>query len=196
MKAEVQRKLPKLNPDWEKLLEVILFLIKEAQGTGAPATQYQIVKSIFVADERHLNEYGRPIVYCNYSAMENGPVPSEAFDMLKPEFAWSKIGLDSAPWRRVAASSRGRRACEFMDAREPNLRKLSKTDVDHLRGALATVRHLGFGGTKDFTHKHPAYKDAWKDGGDRKSFPMDYQLLLSDQDPELLADIIHASKHR
>ena len=187
---------PKLKADWKKLLDVVLFLISDAQRTGSPATQYQIVKSIFVADERHLNDYGRPIAFCNYAAMENGPVPSEAFDLLKADFEWKKLDLKSAPWKRVPAPHVSKKAFQFKDVtRPPNMKALSETDVEYLREALATIRALGFLGTKDFTHRHIAYRSAWKEDEKRKSFPIDYTLLLKDKDEELLSDIVHASQH-
>jgi hypothetical protein len=187
---------PKLKTDWDKLLNVVSFLIGDAQRTGTAATQYQIVKTIFVADQRHLNDYGRPVVFCNYVAMENGPVPSEAFDMLKPEFDWRKLKMKSAPWKRIPAPHISKNAFQFKDLTRPvDLRSLSETDVEYLHEALATVRSLGFGGVKDFTHRHRAYKDAWREGSERKSFPMKYKLLIEDEDEELLSDLVHASRH-
>ena len=46
-------------------------------------TQYDIVKSLFLADKAHLNRYGRPITFDNYFAMKDGPVPNLAYNLLK-----------------------------------------------------------------------------------------------------------------
>ena len=67
-------------PDKDRILAAALFLMNEYPGI----TQYQIVKSIFFADERHLNTYGRPVTFDNYVAMPRGPVPSLVLDLLKP----------------------------------------------------------------------------------------------------------------
>jgi hypothetical protein len=55
-----------------RILAAMLFLMNEHPGL----TQCQIVKSIFLADEQHLNTYGRPVTFDNYVAMPRGPVPS------------------------------------------------------------------------------------------------------------------------
>ena len=76
-----------------------------------------------------------------------------------------------------------------------NRKLLSKTDMVHLANALRTVRALGFSGTQDFTHRHIAYMAAWIDDSVKRSFPMNYALLISGQDNDLLDDIIYASRH-
>ena len=66
-------KMARLQPNKQKILESVLFLIELAEKETYHPTQYELVKSIFIADFHHLKKYGRPITFDNYSAMELGP---------------------------------------------------------------------------------------------------------------------------
>src|SRR5262249_34072379 len=50
-------------------------------ATGAPPREMNKMKALkllFFADRYHLRKYGRPVSECEYFAMKNGPVASEA----------------------------------------------------------------------------------------------------------------------
>jgi len=187
----------RLKPNKRKILESILFLIEEAGRRGSYVTQYEIVKSIFLADINHLENYGRPITFDNYVAMKFGPVPSESFDMLKPEYKPSPLLSDAWPlWTREQSPSDGPNAFKYVaPARPANRRTLSETDRAALTQAIEKVKSLGFGALKNLTHKHRAYIDAWRDDGDRAAYDMKYNLLLPEDDEEREEEIAHASKY-
>src|SRR5262245_11655013 len=130
-------KMPKLTPNRARIVESILFLLEEAKRRGTYVTQYEVVKSLFVADERHIAAYGRPVTFDNYVAMENGPVASEAYDMLKPDYDWlRRTGEKRAPWARGPSPADGKKAFRFTAIRPANLRKLSETDKHALAEGL------------------------------------------------------------
>jgi|WetSurMetagenome_2_1015567.scaffolds.fasta_scaffold74511_2 hypothetical protein len=188
--------MTRLQPNRTKIIEAILLLIEEAGRRKRALTQYEIVKSLFIADFWHLKKFGRPVTFDNYVAMKFGPVPSEAYDMLKPNYVWKGVPApDGWPlWDRNAIE--GSTAAHFENPRRPvNRRKLSETDIGELMEALKFVTNLGFGGVRDWTHLNPAYVDAWEARGDRKSNDMKYELLLEGNDKELVTDLAHASKH-
>src|SRR6266446_7375344 len=82
-----------MHPNQGRIVEAILFIFAEACERKIAVTQYDIVKSLFLADRAHLNKYGRPITFDNYVAMEHGPVPSTAYNFLKEDArALSKYG--------------------------------------------------------------------------------------------------------
>lgn len=176
----------------QRIIEAILFLIEEGERRSAPLTQYQIVKSLFLADTDHLQNYGRPITFDNYAALEFGPVPETAYDLLKPT-SLPPVGIDMWPlWEREPAGGKAFRYVR--PKRVANIRVLSKSDQSALLEALETAMTLPFGRIVDITHKHPAYEKAWTARGTKMSNRMDYKLLVPNNDGDLLDEIAHASK--
>lgn len=92
------------KPDKDRILEAILFLI----GRSSSLSQYEIVKSLFLADRTHLNTYGRPITFDNYVAMEHGPVPSLAYDALKPSYNFAGTFKEERPWVTIRDGKKNR----------------------------------------------------------------------------------------
>jgi hypothetical protein len=189
--------LAKLRPNYKKILEAILYLINEAERRGLYVTEYDIDKSIFLADVKHLNEYGRPITFDNFVAMVHGPVPSTTRDILQPKFKGKPHYTEAwPPWDREPSPSDGQKAFKFTKPkRKENLRILSKSDIAALMDSLLVVKSLRFSGTKDYTHKHPAYLDAWKEDGTPGAYDMNYAKLLESPDDDLLEDVVYSSKH-
>ena len=186
-----------LQPNKKKILEIVLFLIELARESDATITQYEIVKSILIADVFHLRKFGRPVSFDNYAALQFGPVPSEAYDMLKPNYDGSDITDAEWPmWTRSKYPQGGSNAFQFHDPeRAPNMRKLSQTDVVELSEAFKFVKQRGCPGVRDWTHQLPAYRAAWDNRGDRRSVAMNYGLLVEGQDMELVSDLAHASHY-
>lgn len=65
--------------DPEKAVEVILYI---AQNAPIPDI-YHIGKILYFADRKHLEEYGRFVCGDKYIKMEDGPVPSSVYDLIK-----------------------------------------------------------------------------------------------------------------
>ena len=184
-----------MNPNRKKIIESILLLIEEASKAGFRLTQYDIVKSIFIADVFHLKKYGRPISFDNYAALPFGPVPSETYNMLKPGYDGTRHFGDEWPfWDRVSCPERGGNSFEYLNPkRAANRRRLSQTDMNEIQDAFQFVRTEGFSGVKDWTHMLEAYTSAWKARGTKKSSPMDYHLLGEGLDAEVVSNLVHAS---
>lgn len=188
--------LPKLRPNYRKILEAILYLINEAERRGVYVTEYDIVKSVFLSDVAHLNRFGRPITFDNFLAMEHGPVPSATRDVLREDFK-SQIHFNEQwpPWDREKSPADGPNAFRFVHPkRKDDSRVLSETDRAELSEALAIVKSLKFAGVKDQTHKHKAYTEAWARRGTLKASEIDYALLLEEADPDLVEDLVYSSK--
>lgn len=58
----------------------LLYVINKLGGEG---DFHKIFKVLYFADQKHLARYGRQVTDDNYIAMNNGPVPSMAYDILK-----------------------------------------------------------------------------------------------------------------
>ena len=186
--------IPRLTPNRTKILEAILLVIEAGERINKPATQFDIAKTIFLADYRHMESYGRPITYDNFVAMKHGPVPSQTYDMLKQSFPWRLMGLEKAPWatREIDANSR-----EYIrPTRSANRSKLSESDISTLIQAFSDVKAMGFTETSDITHKIDAYMIAWKNRGTAKAKKMDLRLLVPDFDDEMINNLEFVSKHQ
>ena len=170
----------------EKVLNAVLFLIREANSRGKNPSQYDLVKALFLADRGHLNKYGRPITFDRYVAMIHGPVPSFSYDMLKPGFNWGTCNLRSAPWNAVADNKVHRFS---LGDNAPDIHKLSLSDQEFLTDAIATTLSLTFGQIRKLTHEDLAYIAAWKDEEGTSAFDMDMALLLDDYSSETIDDI-------
>ena len=186
-----------MTPQVRRITEAILFLVGEAERRGVPVTQYDIVKSLFLADKCHLNKYGRPITYDNYVAMKHGPVPSTAYDLLK-ENRWTmrRLDLPNLPWSRREAPELGRTCCAYeRPERAVDEDVLSPSDVEELSTALTVVKALGFKEVRKLTHEDDAYVDAWEDEGDSEAYPMSYTLLFETPNEERARDLAFFSQH-
>jgi hypothetical protein len=183
-----------LSPNPRRIVEAVLFLIGEAERRGKAVTQYDLVKSIFLADRSHLNRYGRPITFDNYYAMKHGPVPSFVYGLLREDAATlDRAGLRRLPWHR---RDTGKSHFVYEKPQRPADRDvLSESDVEALTDALGTVLALGFAQVRRLTHEDPAYVAAWDDNAGKKRFPMDYGLLFDEPDPARARELAFASAH-
>jgi len=64
----------------QKSLATLQFLIEEM---GGHCDFHKCFKILYFADQKHLLEYGRPILGDTYIAMKHGPVPSKVYDIFK-----------------------------------------------------------------------------------------------------------------
>lgn len=179
-----------------KIVDAILQVVSEAERRAIAVTQYDIVKTIFLADKAHLNRYGRPITFDDYVAMRHGPVPSLVYDLLKQnEKALSRVG-EPLPWQQTKSPERGPSVfCFHSPARSPSDDVLSPSDVSALNDALTTIQSLTFSQIRRLTHEDPAYIDAWEDTDERKQCPMSYGLLFETPDFEKAEGIKFISEH-
>lgn len=188
-----------LTPDVPKIIEAICFVITEAvRKHKKSVTQYDIVKSLFLADRKHMNTFGRPITFDNYCAMKFGPVPSLAYNLLKNDApSKRKYKLTKLPWKRTASSRPGDNWFHYSTTHtEVDDEILSPSDIEALKGAVATICSLSFGQIKRLTHDDPAYVEAWDDESTRKSFDMSLGMLFDSPNYEAAERIQYLSKHR
>lgn len=128
-----------------KALAAVLFILKEL---GGKVDKHKLAKILYYADEKHLSRHARPIIGDQYIAMEYGPVPSKVYDGVKHN--------SSFPLFCKALS------CDedcIMSDEEPNLKILSKTDVECLSESISENRNLTFKQLVKKSHKE-AYKKA------------------------------------
>ena len=66
----------------DKAIAAIVFVLREMDGS---VNLHKLSKILYFADQRHLIEFGRPIIGDNYQAMQYGPVPHATYNLAKNE---------------------------------------------------------------------------------------------------------------
>lgn len=129
--------------DPEKTVEVILYLAEKAGQD-----MYGILKMMYIADKKHLDKYGRFIFGDGYYALPHGPVPTDAYDMIK-----SVRGDGSSVFSPFACDAfRVEGKSSIIPLRSPDLNCLSKSDMNCLNQAIDELQHLSFSRQKNITH--------------------------------------------
>jgi len=199
--AEIgQREAPRvrLEPSTVKIVEAIAFLVHTAEERQRRLTQYDILKSLFLADKEHLNTYGRPVTYDNYYAMKNGPVPSMAYNILKEDkrglLALNKAGIRKLPWKKTKDPEPGSLRFYFYGATKAHEEEvLSPSDIDCLSNSLVMVKSLTYPQLRRLLHDDPAYVEAWA-GDDKTSIHMSYGMLFDSPDFESAEQVAYLSR--
>lgn len=184
-----------MKPNVDRIVAALYFVMAEAQRRGRDVSQYDLVKTLFLADRAHLNEWGRPVTYDNYVAMPHGPVPSLAYDLLKGnEKVMRDHHLPCLPWKSVPQIKSTRHFFPADDAINPQ-DYLSESDIEVLRNSLGVVHSLGFGQIRRLTHEDPAYVDAWREDGGRTAYAMKLGLFFDKADFEQAAILAEYSSY-
>ncbi len=185
----------RLKPNVQKVVAAITYVIARADARSMFVSQYDILKTIFIADKTHLNKFGRPITFDNYYAMRAGPVPSLTYDFLKEKStALSSAHLHTLPWDRQDGGG-GRFL--YMNADPARIDDhLSESDKFALADAFTTVKSLTFGQIIALTHDDPAYKEAWQGGeSEQKAFLMSLGMLFDAPDFDEAEALQFQSRH-
>jgi uncharacterized phage-associated protein len=138
--------------NWQKAVEGIHFLASIHRGI----TPYYVAKIFFYADKEHMMDWGRPICGDFYVAMENGPVPSNIYNLVKREpFIDDDIIADFDS--RIEKQDRA-----MSVRRDFNQVALSNSDIEYLRRSEQIYGHMSFGRLRELVHRERAWRDAWE----------------------------------
>jgi hypothetical protein len=160
--------VPRYLANTSKALEVILYIANRKQGFDI----YHVVKAGYFADKFHISNYGRPITGDTYEAGPYGPLPKVMYGLLRRD-PIELLALES----NGALPLRVGQDFKVYADREPNLRKLSGSDVKALDHGIAHVADKTFEEIYSETHADPAYFNAQGD-------VMDYREFIDDTDPQ------------
>lgn len=136
------------KPNIEKIRHAVLYCIEQ---NGGAINVYNLQKIIFEADKYHLNKYGRPVTGDTYIAMKHGTVPSKTYDLSK--------------------KMRSENHFIFSDEK-PDMRKLSKSDVEALLHGFKQYAGLTFTEVQEKNHSEVA----WKNTETNKQIP--FELMV------------------
>jgi len=130
---------PKLNP--HKALEVLLYVARRCPDT------YTALKVVYFADRLHLSRFGRLICGDRYVAMDNGPVPSGLYDIVK------FVRGDGAFVMRVPAKEAFTvQDYNIIPARDPDPQHLSESDIECLDESIVEYGNKTFAELKRISH--------------------------------------------
>lgn len=177
-------------PRRDKIVEGVLLMLQQARDAGRTMTTTTLVTAMFLADKAHLDAYGRPLFFDDYVATADGPSGVAATEMLDAGFDWHALGLDAAPWSLDTTDGEELPT----GTRDPNMRRLSRSDVRALASATTTVMALDAGQLRLFTHRNHAYIAAWRDG-EGEGARLDPRLVPEERDDEMIDDLLYASRH-
>lgn len=135
----------------------MLYILKQMSGC---ADFHKLFKILYFADQYHLVKFGSSITHDTYIAMQNGPVPSVAYDILKALRGEGLLQNQKEvfePYFKVS----GRIGIEALAS--PDMENLSETEVEAIDQSIKTNKTLSF---KQLTHKShdKAWEKAYKHG--------------------------------
>jgi len=148
--------------DRDKALEAILYI---AKSLNKP-TFHSISKMFYLSDKLHLQEYGRLICGDRYIAMENGPVPSAIYDMMKVAAKKRSIDVD---WDEIIQEAMGvQHGREILPKRDCDMDMLAESEIECIQITISEFGKKSFGELSDITHD-----SAWKATDENQSIPLD-----------------------
>ena len=145
--------------DFDKFLAAVLYI---ASKNLPDLDAYKICKMLFLSDKHHLVRYGRTITGDIYCALQYGPVPSMALDLL------GSLGKDEQKYdekvKRMASRldvDRRFQYPRFSTTESPEFCDLSQSDLISLCEVVKEFGDMNFDQLKSITHSVYAYKKAW-----------------------------------
>jgi len=156
--------------DRAKAIESILYLVQKVSD----ADRYGICKLLYLVDKTSLEKYGRFVFGDSYFAMKEGPVPSNAYNLLK-EAAKEPVDGLKVEGNQVIAE------------RGPDLDRLSESDIECLDQIIEIYGRVPNWVRRREVHDQ-AWRQTWKKRRSKKSVEIPIKSIaqmLSDSD-ELL----------
>ncbi len=137
-------------------VNALLFVLEKLGGKG---DFHKLFKILYFADQKHLLRYGSLITDDIYIAMNNGPVPSMTYDILK---ALRGDGLLETYKSRFEEYFQLISKYEVKSLSTPDLEELSDSEQECLRESISDNKDLDFKKLTDKSHDF-AWSSADKD---------------------------------
>jgi uncharacterized phage-associated protein len=127
----------------DKAISAVLYISKNLSRPDL----HKISKVLYFAEQKHLSTYGSPIIGDCFVAMDNGPVPSQIYDMLKTVRGDSLMETDDyKPFFRVEKSY------FIIPLVNADLNEFSESELECLNVSLEENKDLGFNELKAKSH--------------------------------------------
>lgn len=140
--------------DAKKAVAAIVLLVQETQ-----AMMYSVMKMLYLADKAHLEKHGRFITGDRYVAMQQGPVPSRAYDLVKHARGEEKLHDGDEIIREYLACDPQTHVITLK--RPADLDELSVSDIECLSDIAGIYQRVGQWAIRDMSHDG-AWKKVWE----------------------------------
>lgn len=171
--------------DPEKLVAALAFFASR----GVPDLDVmKTLKLLYFADKTHLLRYGRPIIGDDYYGMEHGPVPSNAYDIIKDAIANRNVPPQDLVERYIEVQAVGD-LHQITAKQPPNMDVFSDSDVEVLEETIRRYGQVKALELRRLAHEEPDVKhaDAERAKTHRLRADMPYRLFFSAADEKMLA---------
>lgn len=123
----------------EKMNNLISLIIK--LGKSDRLDKYKVVKTMYFADKKHLEMYGRFITEDKYVKMQHGPVPSKFYDRINHSKLFPSAGNNEIYSKHIL-----------------DLDYISESEIECIQEAFGEVMPLNFTQIRDMTHDEMYHK--------------------------------------
>lgn len=150
-----------------------------ARLEGKRVGRMRLLKLLYLADRESLKERGTPILGGRVSALDNGPLHSEVYDMIK---------ADGTCWSDFFRNDDNDGNDVILIA-EPGELKLSPFEIGKLTSVFEKFKHVDTRTLVDLTHHLEEWKLTWKEGTSQ-TIPIQTTLRALGFTSEEIADIV------
>lgn len=164
----------------EKAIQAAGVLMREE---GKTMTRLRLLKLLLIADRQNLRDTGRPILGSRIVAMDNGPLHSDVYDLIKgthnSEPAWSAYFTNDGP--------RNLRMTE-----QSGVGLLSRQEIDTLIRVSQMHETTDDYALSQLTHEFPEWQETYEKGTSR---PISLEKLIAgvgrEDDKEAILQDLH-----
>jgi uncharacterized phage-associated protein len=139
-----------LHFDAEKAVQVAAVILR---NEGKRMTRLRLLKLMLISDREYLRKYGRPILGSKIVAMNNGPLHSDVYDLIKGNHR------DEAIWSRCIRKSGPR---DVVLTKEPSVGRLSKHEIELINEVSDQHEHMDDWELSEATHSFQEFKDHFR----------------------------------
>ncbi len=152
-----------------KTIQAAAYLIKRQPGHRE--NYMRLLKLLYLAERRSLEERGTPICGDTAYAMKRGPVPSATLDLIKGSYPSSR------EWERFIETD----GYDVRLLEDPGNLHLSRADIKILESVAESFRSLDEWGLVEWCHDHLGeYQKAWESRGEKDRCPIQLKDVLAE----------------
>ncbi len=155
-----------IDPDVAKQV-IAFFSIKNGRN---PIGRVKLMKLVYLADRESMRATGHPITYDSFACLENGPIPSSIYNLVKGDHVKAREG----DWSEWVEAPLGVGVKLIKQVELTDLDELSQENLDVLEEVWGQFGRMNEKRIIDYTHDLPEYTDP----GQGTSTPLSYEAVF------------------